>query len=137
MERDMTEGIRGWLLVYLVGSILLLMLYSMGLAGWFFDYPVVLMIAIFLILALPLLLILLKRPIAPLWNIAELWIIVILMALRSISVFLMPVSGEEMSSEEIPLVVLTLLGIVSVSVGWALTWTKYFRISVRVRNTFC
>ena len=137
MERDMTEGIRGWLLVYLVGSILLLMLYSMGLAGWFFDYPVVLMIAIFLILALPLLLILLKRPIAPLWNIAELWIIVILMALRSTSVFLMPVSGEEMSSEEIPLVVLTLLGIVSVSVGWALTWTKYFRISVRVRNTFC
>ena len=137
MERDMTEGISGWLLVYLVGSILLLMLYSMGLAGWFFDYPVVLMIAIFLILALPLLLILLKRPIAPLWNIAELWIIVILMALRSISVFLMPVSGEEMSSEEIPLVVLTLLGIVSVSVGWALTWTKYFRISVRVRNTFC
>ena len=136
MERDMTEGIRGWLLVYLVGSILLLMLYSMGLAGWFFDYPVVLMIAIFLILALPLLLILLKRPIAPLWNIAELWIIVILMALRSISVFLMPVSGEEMSSEEIPLVVLTLLGIVSVSVGWALTWTKYFRVSVRVRNTF-
>jgi hypothetical protein len=95
------------------------------------------MIAIFLILALPLLLILLKRPIAPLWNIAELWIIVILMALRSTSVFLMPVSGEEMSSEEIPLVVLTLLGIVSVSVGWALTWTKYFRISVRVRNTFC
>ena len=137
MERDMTEGIRGWLLVYLVGSILLLMLYSMGLAGWFFDYPVVLMIAIFLILALPLLLILLKRPIAPLWNIAVLWIIVILMALRSTSVFLMPVSGEEMSSEEIPLVVLTLLGIVSVSVGWALTWTKYFRISVRVRNTFC
>lgn len=137
MERDMTEGIRGWLLVYLVGSILLLMLYSMGLAGWFFDYPVVLMIAIFLILALPLLLILLKRPIAPLWNIAELWIIVILMALRSISVFLMPVSGEEISSEELPLVVLTLLGIVSVSVGWALTWTKYFRISVRVRNTFC
>ena len=48
----------------------------------------------------------------------------------------MPVSGEEMSSEELPIVVLTLLGIVSISIGWATVWTKHFKESVRVRNTF-
>ncbi len=112
------------------------MVYSMGLSGWFFEYPIVLMVTIFLLLASPLLLILLRHPIAPLWNIAVLWILVILMALRSISVFLLPVSGEEMSSEELPVVVMMLSGIVSISIGWAMVWTKYFRESVRVRNTF-
>ena len=33
-------------------------------------------------------------------------------------------------------VVLTLLGIVSISIGWATVWTKHFKESVRVRNTF-
>ena len=130
------EGIKGWLLVYVSGSIPLLMVYAMGLSGWFFEYPIVLMVTIFLLLASPLLLILLRHPKAPLWNIAVLWILVILMALRSISVFLLPVSGEEMSSEELPVVVMMLSGIVSISIGWALVWTMYFRESMRVRNTF-
>ena len=130
------EGIKGWLLVYVSGSFPLLMVYSMGLSGWFFEYPIVLMVTIFLLLASPLLLILLRHPKAPLWNIAVLWILVILMALRSISVFLLPVSGEEMSSEELPVVVMMLSGIVSISIGWAMVWTMYFRESVRVRNTF-
>ncbi len=130
------DGVKGWLLVYLICSIPLLMFYSMGLSGWFFDYPFVLMVVIFLLLAVPLLLILLRSPKAPRWNIAVLWIVAVLMTLRSISVFLMPVSGEEMSREELLVVVVTLSGIVSVSLGWAIVWTKYFKESVRVRNTF-
>ena len=54
MERDGVKGIKGWLLVYLIGSIPLLMVYSMGLSGWFFDYPAVLMVTIFVLLAVPL-----------------------------------------------------------------------------------
>ena len=64
------KGVKGWLLVYFICSIPLLMVYSMGLSGWFFDYPLALMVVIFLSLALPLVLILLKSPRAPHWNIA-------------------------------------------------------------------
>ena len=140
MEEETAEGIKGWLLVYLIGSIPLLMVYSMGLSGWFFDYPIVLMVVIFLLLAIPLLLILLKSPQAPQWNIAVLWIAAVLMTLRAISVFLFPMASEgqpPMSSEELPVVALTLSAIVSISIGWAMVWTKYFKESVRVRNTFC
>ena len=45
----------------------------------------------------------------------------------------MPVSGEEMSSEELISVVLITSGIVSVSVGWATVW---FKKSLRARQTF-
>ena len=136
MDGNRLAGVKGWLLVYLIGSIPLLMVYSSAFSGWFFEYPVVLMAAIFLLLAVPLGLILLKSPKAPQWNIAELWLLVVLMTLRSISVFLMPVSGEEMSSEELISVVLTLSGIVSVSIGWAIVWTSYFKKSVRAKRTF-
>jgi len=139
MEGDTVQGIRGWLLVYILCSIPLLMVYSIGLSGWCFDYPFVLMLAIFLLLAIPLLLILLKSPKAPQWNIATLWIIVALMTLRSLSVFLFPMVSEgqpPLSSEELPVIVATLSGIVTCSLGWAIVWTKYFRQSVRVRNTF-
>ncbi len=137
MEVEKVEGIGGWLLVYIVGSIPLLGVYSMGLSGWFFDYPFVLMVVIFLLLAIPLLLILLKSPKAPQWNIYVLWIIVILMTLRSFSVFLMP-SGvwEPMGRKELLGVVPILSVIVGISLGWAIVWTKYFKESVRVRNTF-
>ena len=139
MEGKRLEGKNGWLLVYFICSIPLLMVYSMGLSGWFFDYPFVLMLVIFLLLAIPLLLILLKSPKAPQWNIAMLWIVAVLMTLRSLSVFLFPMASEgqpPLSSEELPVVILTLLGIVSLSLGWAMIWTKYFKDSVRVRNTF-
>ena len=45
------------------------------------------------------------------------WTIVVLMILRSISVFLEPVSGEEMSSKEMLGVALTLSVIVFISIG--------------------
>ena len=139
MEGKKLEGTKGWLFVYLIGSVPLIVVYSMGLSGWFFDYPIVLMLAIFFFFAIPLLLILLKVPQAPLWNIAALWIAVVLMALRSLSVVVFPLASEgqpPLSAEELPGVILTLSGIVSVSLGWAMSWTKYFNGSVRVKNTF-
>ena len=63
------------------------------------------------------------------------WTIVVLMTLRSISVFLEP-GGNEMNIGERLSVALTLSVIVSISLGWAIVWTKYFKKSVRVRNTF-
>ncbi len=139
MEGKRLEGMQGWLWVYVIGSIPLIVVYSMGLSGWFFEYPIGLMLAIFLVLAIPLLLLLLKSPRAPRWNIATLWTVAVLMTLRAVSVFVFPMADEgepPMSSEELPGVVLTLSVIVSVTLGWAMVWTKYFKSSVRVRNTF-
>jgi cobalamin synthase len=135
MERDSRKGIKGWLLVYLIGSIPLLIMYSMGLSGWFFEYPFILMVTIFLVLTIPLCLIILKSSKAPQWNISMWWTIVVLMTLRSISVFLEP-GGKEMSIKEMLSVALTLLVIVSISLVWAIIWTKYFKKSIKVRNTF-
>lgn len=139
MEGNSVNGIKGWLVFYIVGSIPVLMFYAAGLSGWFFDYPLVLFIAIFLLLAIPLLLILLKYPKAPQWNIAMLWVAAILITLRIIYGVLFtgvqegrpPLSGEELLGA-IPI----FLGIVTFSLGWAIIWTKYFKKSECVRNTF-
>ena len=61
--------------------------------------------------------------------------VVILMTLRSISVFLEP-GGKEMSINAMLSLSLTLLFIVSISLAWTILWTKYFNKSVRVKNTF-
>lgn len=140
MEGNNEEGIGGWIVVYIIGSIPLLTVYSMGLAGWFFEYPVGLMLAIFILLAVPLLLVLRKSRKAPRWNIAALWIMAALMILRSISVILFPTTGEGASplrGDELLAVARPLGVIVAVSLGWAMVWTQYFRNSARVRNTFC
>ena len=76
MDGNRLAGVKGWLLVYLIGSISLLVVYSMAFSGWFFEYPVVLIVAIFVVLSGPLCLILLKSPKAPQWNIAEVWVLV-------------------------------------------------------------
>ena len=140
MKRNYKEGIGGWIVVYIIGSIPLLAVYSMGLSGWFFEYPIGLMLAIFILLAVPLLLVLRKSPKAPRWNIAALWITAALMILRSISVILFPMSGDDAPSlrgDELLAVAQPLGAIVAVALGWAMTWTQYFKNSVRVRNTFC
>lgn len=140
MKQSNSEGIGGWLVVYIVCSIPLLTVYSMGLSGWFFEYPVALMLAIFIVLALPLLLVLRKSPRAPRWNTAALWIMATLMILRSISVILFPMGSEgapPLRGDELLGVVKPLAVIVAASLGWATLWTQYFKKSVRVRNTFC
>ena len=139
MERDSLAGIRGWLLVYIIGSIPVLLFYAAGLSGWFFEYPIGLMLAIFLLLASPLLLILLKSSEAPQWNIAALWIGSILLTVRVMYGVLFQRIQEgrpPLSSAELLGAMPTLLGIVIVSLGWATVWTKYFKKSVRVSNTF-
>ena len=131
----MSNNIRGWILVYLIGSIPILMIYSMALSGWFFEYPFILMVSIFLVLSLPLLLVLIKYPKAPWWNILMWRSVVILMTLRSISIFLGP-NANKMALDEIINLSLTLLSIVSISVIWLIVWTKYFNNSIRVKNMF-
>ena len=131
----MSNNIRGWIVVYLIGSIPILMIYSMALSGWSFEYPFILMVSIFLVLSLPLLLILIKYPKAPWWNILMWRSVVILMTLRSISIFLEP-NANKMALDEIINLSLTLLSIVSISVIWLIVWTKYFNNSIRVKNMF-
>ena len=140
MKRNDEEGLGGWIVVYVIGSIPLLAVYSMGLSGWFFEYPIGLMLAIFILLAVPLLLVLRKSPKAPQWNIAGLSIMATLMILRSISVILFPTSGDDASplrGDELLAVAHLLGAIMAVALGWAMAWTQYFRNSARVRNTFC
>ena len=50
MERNNTVGIGGWMLIYVISSIPVLLFYAAGLSGWFFDYPIPLFL---LILFLP------------------------------------------------------------------------------------
>ena len=139
VPRESIRGIGGWLWTYLIGSVPLTAIYSIGLSGWFADYPIGLMVVIFLLLATPLALIPLKFQRAPQWNISALWIIVALMTLRSVNVFLLPYGNEgqpPLEGKELLATVLTLSAIISVSLGWAIIWTRYFMQSVRVKNTF-
>ena len=139
MEVDGAQGVGGWLLVYVIVSIPLMLFYSAGLSGWFFEYPVSLMVAIFLAFAIPLLLIPLKSPTAPQWNIALLWVSSTLIVLRMAYgvLFQRILEGRpRLSSEELLDALPILLGIAAFSLGWAIVWTKYFRTSVRVGNTF-
>lgn len=135
MEKERTAGIGGWLLVYVIGSIPLLIMYAMGLSGWFFEYPFVLMVVLFTVFATPLLLILRKSPQAPRWNIIMWRSVSVLITLRCISIFIEP-GSENMTGEEAVGLVLTLLPIVATAVAWTVVWTSYFRNSERVRRTF-
>ena len=119
-----------WLVVYLIGSIPVLMFYAAGFAGWFFDYPMPLFILCLVVLAIPLVLILLKSPKAARWNIFMLRTSSILLMVRIVSALLFqrrledrpPISGEEL------LVALPmLLGIAMSSLAWTMIWTKYFK----------
>ena len=137
--RGDTKGIGGWLLVYLVGSIPVLLFYAAGLSGWFFEYPLVLMAAIFFALATPLWLLVWKSSAAPTWNVAALWAGSILITVRMLygaffggilAGWPRPDSGEMLTE------LMIFPGIILFSMAWALGWTSYFRRSARVRNTF-
>ena len=111
------------------------MVYSMGLSGWFFEYPFGLMVSLFMIFSFPLFLILRKSPHAPRWNIIMWRFVTILMMLRSISIFVEPES-ENMTGDEAVALVLTILPIVATAVVWMVVWMSYFRKSTRVNQTF-
>ena len=132
-------GVGGWLLVYLCASIPFLLFHSAGLSGWFFDYPIWLLVAIFLVLASPLALILLKSARAPRWNVVALWVVALLITFRAVAVPFNLESGEaaqRRSPEEWAAAIAILAVIVAGSLAWATIWTLYFRRSLRVRNTF-
>jgi hypothetical protein len=124
------ETINGWLLVYLIGSVPLLLFCSAGLSGWFFDYPIGLFIAIFLALIVPLVLLVLKVPSAPTWNIALLWVGAGLISVRILYGVLLMERGLQRSEGQI------MATIVSVALAWAIVWTWYFLVSERVAKTF-
>ncbi|MDE2943981.1 MAG: hypothetical protein OXT63_07205 [Gemmatimonadota bacterium] len=140
MNRGNTPvGVGGWLLVYLCGSIPFLLVHSAGLSGWFLDYAIWLMVAIFLLLASPLALIVLKSPQAPRWNVVALWVVALVITLRATAVpFNLETEGaaQRRSPEEWVAAIAILAAIVVGSLAWATIWTAYFRRSLRVRNTF-
>ncbi len=124
------KDVGGWLFVYLIGSVPLALFYAAGLAGRFLDYHLGLLAAIFLVLAVPLVLVVLKVPSAPAWNIAALWV-----GAGSISLILIAgaLSADEARLREVGV---TLAAIVSISIVWAVVWTMYFLTSDRVARTF-
>lgn len=132
-------GVGGWLLVYVCGSVPFLLFHSAGLSGWFFDYPLWLLGAIFLLLASPLALILLKSPRAPRWNVVTMWVVALLITLRAAAVPFNPETDgapQGRSPGEWAAAIAILAVIVIGSLAWATIWTAYFRRSLRVRNTF-
>jgi|TARA_Y100000310_G_C20515544_1_gene730996 hypothetical protein len=124
------ETINGWLLVYLIGSVPLLVFYSAGLSGWFFDYPIGLMIGILLVLVVPLVLLVLKVASAPTWNIALLWVGAGLISLRILYGVVLMERALQRSE------FLTMAAIVSVALTWAIVWTWYFLVSQHVARIF-
>ena len=124
------ETLNGWLLVYLMGSVPLALFYAAGLSGRFFDYHLGLFAGIFLVLAVPLVLVVLKLPSAPAWNIASLWV-----GAGSISLVVLAgaLSADEARLREVVVIV---AAIVSISIAWAVVWTMYFLSSDRVARTF-
>ena len=124
------ETINGWLLVYLIGSVPLLVFCSAGLSGWFFDYPIGLMIGILLVLVVPLVLLVLKVASAPTWNIALLWVGAGLISLRILYGVVLMERALQRSE------FLTMAAIVSVALTWAIVWTWYFLVSQHVARIF-
>ena len=136
MAVEKNEGLKGWLLFYIIVSIPVLMFYSAGLSG-LFGYPIFLLFFLFLLFLIPVILILFKSYKAPQWNIAMLWIGVILLILRIVAVLVLKEEGESPPSQErLSIAVPILLGIVTFSIAWTIIWINYFKKSVRVRNTF-
>lgn len=109
--------------VYVAGSVPLLGVYAMGLSGWFFEYPPLLMFGLFAVFAAPLAMLVLGIRGASRWNVVMLWAALGLLTLRVLNLFVgpgsvdaMPVSGS-----------VTVAVIIAAGLAWALGWTRYFR----------
>jgi len=124
------KSISGWLLVYLVGSALMTLFYATGLAGRFFDYHAAAITGIFLILGTPLLLVVMKVPSAPIWNIASLWV-----GAGSISLVLL-IAAFNVDAARLKEVGAMIVLIVIAATTWAAIWTAYFLRSGRVALVF-
>ena len=124
------DHIGGWLLVYLIGSVPLLAFYSLGLSGWFYDYPWILMVTIFVGLSVPLALLILKAPSAPFLNIILLWVGAGLITFRILHAAL------QMDLEELKTEGLILAMIIVVAIVWAIIWTRYFTVSERIAKSY-
>lgn len=124
------QGISGWLLFYLVGTIPIFLFWSAGLCGWFLDYPLWLFLGIFIVfLAAPAML-LLRAPSAPTWNITNLWVGAVLISARV-------VFAASQTDETLLLSHRLILGsTVAVAMVWAAIWTRYFLVSDRVARIF-
>ncbi len=122
--------LKGWLLVYLIGTTGVLLFYAAGLSGWFYDYPMPLFLGLFIVLATPLLLLLLKTTSAPGWNIAVLWLGALLISLRIVYAVLEMERSLQLN-ETLILTVIPLTGFI-----WAIIWTRYFLTSDRVAALF-
>ena len=124
------KGIGGWLLVYLAGSVLVTLFYAAGLAGRFFDYHGDAVAGIFLVLAMPLVLAIVKVPSAPAWNIASLWV-----GAGTILLILL-VAALTADAARLREAAVTMVLIAVASTTWATIWTLYFLRSQRVATTF-
>lgn len=124
------QDVQGWLLVYAVGSLPVLFFYSAGLAGWIYDYPIPLLASIFVTFLVPIALLFLKVPNAPLWNIALVWTGAALLTSRIIHGILkgdIPIERDAATM---------LVSFVAFAVAWAGVWTGYFLKSERVARAF-
>jgi len=130
MKGAQMEIINSWLLVYLIGTLPLMAFYAAGLSGWFLDYPIWLFIGILVVFIVPLVLLVLKVPSAPSWNIALLWAgagLILLRILHGVLLMEIPLKRPEG---------LTLGAILFVAFAWAIVWTRYLLVSERVAEIF-
>ena len=130
IEGGFMKGISGWLLLYLVGSVPVILFYAVGLAGRFFDYHLGVVAGVFFVLVLPLLLIVLGVESAPAWNIASLWI-----GAGSITLILL-VGALTADAGRFKEAAATMAIIALASNAWAAVWTVYFLKYYRVVTTF-
>ena len=118
-------------MVYLMGSVPIQCFYAAALSGWYWDYPMWLFVPILGVLVVPLVLLVLKKPSAPRWNVVLLWGGAGLVLLRVLTGLLF--------ADQARLTVLAvaiMVFVVSFAIIWAMVWTHYFRNSDRIASTF-
>ena len=119
-----------WELFYLCFSVPIFFFYAVGLSGWILDYPVWLIIPVFLIFVIPLLLLVRGSLVAIKWNIRVLYGASILLLIRILyGVFLhrhfegLPPLNKEERLAAMPI----LIGISVFIVIWGFIWIRYFK----------